>query len=139
MSLIPDEALYYDVKNQEYGFEIRFFNAIAECPANTPVTHIGDFPKQLGMSGYIGDADDHLSDPKQEEPREFSHYFKEIVPGVSVDVYQVCDAFKMPAAVDHAVKKCLASGNRGYKDQRQDIEEAIKSLRRQLEIIDVWA
>lgn len=27
----------------------------------------------------------------------------------------------------------------GYNDQRQDIEEAMKSLRRQLEIIDEWA
>lgn len=70
---------------------------------------------------------------------EHSHYYKEIKPGVVVDVYNVCDAFKMPAAVDHAVKKLLASGDRGYKDQRQDIEEAIKSLRRQLEIIDEWA
>ena len=33
----------------------------------------------------------------------------------------------------------INTGLRGYKDQRQDIEEAIKSLRRQLEIIDEWA
>lgn len=56
MSLIPDKALYYAIYDREYGFEISFYDTIASCPANTNVNHIGDFPKQLGMSGYIGDG-----------------------------------------------------------------------------------
>lgn len=62
-------------------------------------------------------------------------YSREIKPGVFVDVYDVLNAFKTgSAAVDHAVKKLLAPGQRGVKSREQDLNEAIASIRRAVEI-----
>lgn len=53
----------------------------------------------------------------------------------SVDVYSVLDAFEVNnAAIQHAIKKLLASGKRGYKDKTQDINEAIESLNRAIKM-----
>lgn len=55
--------------------------------------------------------------------------------GVEIDVYDVLQAFKVTnPAIAHAVKKCLAPGQRGAKSWVQDVEEAIKSLTRALEM-----
>jgi len=52
-----------------------------------------------------------------------------------VDVYDVLVAFDVTdPAVAHAVKKCLAPGQRGAKSREQDIKEAIASLERALEL-----
>lgn len=62
-------------------------------------------------------------------------YSREIKPGVFVDVYDVLNAFKTgSAAVDHAVKKLLAPGQRGVKPREQDLKEAIASIERAIEI-----
>ena len=55
--------------------------------------------------------------------------------GVEIDVYDVLQAFRVTnPAIAHAVKKCLAPGQRGAKSWAQDVEEAIKSLTRALEM-----
>ena len=52
-----------------------------------------------------------------------------------IDVYDVLGAFKVyNPAVAHAVKKLLAPGGRGAKGWHQDVEEAIKSLTRALQM-----
>ena len=52
---------------------------------------------------------------------------------VEVDVYDVLDAFKTSCpAMDHAAKKILAAGTRGYKDSVQDKNEAIQSINRSI-------
>ena len=54
---------------------------------------------------------------------------------VEVDVYDVLDAFKTRCpAMDHAAKKILAAGTRGYKDSLQDKREAISSINRSIQI-----
>lgn len=54
---------------------------------------------------------------------------------IGVDVYDVLLAFKTGCpALDHAIKKMLCSGLRGYKDAKQDKEEAIKSIQRSIEL-----
>ena len=54
---------------------------------------------------------------------------------VPVDVYCVLAAFPTgSAAVDHAVKKQLAPGQRGHKDRIQDLKEARDSLTRAIEL-----
>lgn len=51
----------------------------------------------------------------------------------TVDVYRVLDAFKTEsAAIDHAVKKLLCAGIRHQKDRKQDLEEAISSIKAEL-------
>lgn len=54
---------------------------------------------------------------------------------VPVDVYCVLAAFPTgSAAVDHAVKKQLAPGQRGTKSRLQDLKEAYASLGRAIEL-----
>jgi len=53
----------------------------------------------------------------------------------SVDVYDVLHAWNVTnPAIQHAVKKLLQPGARGTKSKRQDIEEAMASIKRALEL-----
>ena len=63
------------------------------------------------------------------------HYFKDVTHLKTIDVYRVLDLFNVTnPCVQHAVKKLLCSGQRGVKDTRQDVQEAITSLVRYLEM-----
>lgn len=63
------------------------------------------------------------------------HYFKDVTHLKTIDVYRVLDLFGVSnPCVQHAVKKLLCSGQRGVKDTRQDVQEAITSLVRYLEM-----
>ena len=54
---------------------------------------------------------------------------------VIIDVYDVLKAFNVTnPATQHAIKKLLASGQRGYKDTQQDLDEAIQSIQRAKEL-----
>lgn len=64
-----------------------------------------------------------------------SHYYKDVSSYSSIDVYRIAEMFDLDNATGHAVKKLLCSGGRGAKDQRQDIEEAIDTLQRKLEML----
>jgi hypothetical protein len=58
-------------------------------------------------------------------------YQKRLRNNIAIDVYDVLDAFSVEnPALQHAIKKMLCAGQRGYKDYEQDIEEAIASLQR---------
>lgn len=62
-------------------------------------------------------------------------YQREIKPGTVVDVYDVLKAFNVICpAMAHAIKKCLAPGQRGVKDATQDKEEAIASIQRSIQM-----
>ena len=70
--------------------------------------------------------------------RKHSHYFKPVPAGVThIDVYRVLEMFGVTdQALGHAAKKILVAGGRGTKDQRKDIQEAIDTLQRKLEMLD---
>ena len=71
------------------------------------------------------------------QPR--NKYDREILPGVYVDVYDVLGAFKTNStAIDHAVKKLLAPGQRGVKDRITDLNEAIESIQREIDRVSQW-
>ncbi len=64
-----------------------------------------------------------------------SKYQREIKPGVFIDVYDVLKAYDVACpAMAHAIKKCLAPGQRGVKDSLQDKHEAITSIERSIEM-----
>jgi len=66
---------------------------------------------------------------------EYKHYQKNVEHLKWVDVYRVLDLFGVSnPCVQHAVKKLLCSGQRGVKDTQQDVQEAITSLLRYLEM-----
>ncbi len=64
-----------------------------------------------------------------------SHYFKDVQTLKSVDVYRVLVLFGVTnPCLQHAIKKLLCAGQRGNKDQKRDVQEAIASLVRYLEM-----
>ena len=65
---------------------------------------------------------------------EINKYQKEC-KGVVIDVYDVLKAFNVVnPATQHALKKLLAGGKRGYKSVEQDYREAIQSIERAIEL-----
>lgn len=57
------------------------------------------------------------------------------IKGVKADVYDVLKAFDITCpATQHAIKKLLKAGKRGYKDAEQDLDEAISSINRAKEL-----
>jgi len=75
------------------------------------------------------------AEAKAKSNNNTTNKYKRECKGVMIDVYDVLSAFNVvnPAA-QHAVKKLLASGQRGYKDVKQDLEEAIVSIERAIEL-----
>ena len=67
-------------------------------------------------------------------------YAKPIPKGLtSLDVYDVLIMFEVhDPAVQHAIKKLLACGQRGHKNAFQDLREARESIDRALEIISTY-
>ena len=66
---------------------------------------------------------------------EYKHYQKSVEHLKWVDVYRVLDLFNVVnPCIQHAIKKLLCAGQRGAKDERKDIEEAVSSLVRCLEM-----
>ena len=64
-----------------------------------------------------------------------SHYFKDVSNLKHIDIYRVLLLFCVTdPCLQHATKKLLCAGNRGVKDELKDVQEAIASLTRYLEI-----
>lgn len=62
-------------------------------------------------------------------------YMREIHAGVWVDVYDVIEAFEVTdGGFQHALKKILACGKRGHKDESEDRKDILVSVKRSNEI-----
>lgn len=94
-----------------------------------------DYYDDLNLSskgGYI---------PPPEKP---SNKYQKLIKGKAVDctptncyvdVYDVLKAFDVTCpAMQHAIKKMLCSGTRGYKNAEKDKLEAIASIERSIEL-----
>lgn len=97
--------------------------------------------KRKGIEAYISIDKSTLKDIKAradifcEKTSKHNHYFKNVENLNMIDVYRVLELFDVQShAVGHAVKKLLCSGGRGSKDYLQDIQEAIDSLQREIEM-----
>lgn len=68
--------------------------------------------------------------------RTHNHYFKDVSKLAEVDVYRVLELFKVTdQALGHAIKKLLVAGGRGAgKDMGRDVQEAIDTLTRRMEM-----
>lgn len=61
--------------------------------------------------------------------------YKRKVPTLEIDVYDILKAFNVTnPATQHAIKKLLCAGDRGYKDKVQDLKEALASISRAIEL-----
>lgn len=66
-----------------------------------------------------------------------SHYHKNVSDYQTIDVYAVCKIFDVQdpsGCLQHAIKKLLVTGQRGHKDRKTDIQNAIDTLNRLLEL-----
>lgn len=73
----------------------------------------------------------------KEKPKSSNKYLREILPGVWVDVYDVIAAFEVTdGGMQHALKKILATGKRGHKDEAEDRKDIMASVRRSNEIFN---
>ena len=58
-------------------------------------------------------------------------------PTTHVDVYRVLKEFQvLDPGLQHAIKKLLFAGQRGHKDKRQDLLEAVDAIRRSIEMME---
>ena len=71
-------------------------------------------------------------------PRKHAHYFRSVEHIREIDIYRFLDLFNVTdQALGHAIKKLVVPGMRGGgKPARKDIEEAIDTLQRRLEMMD---
>ena len=61
-------------------------------------------------------------------------YIKNI-KGVDIDVYDILQGFEVVnPAIQHAIKKLLMPGTRGYKNKIQDLNEAKQSIERAISL-----
>jgi len=92
----------------------------------------------IARNGNDGLHYDSVMTPEEQEdygPKPRSKYHVEIRPGVWIDVYDVLHAFRVTNPGDqHALKKLLKPGQRGYKDANQDRREAVVSIERAIEL-----
>lgn len=57
-------------------------------------------------------------------------------PFLNIDVYRVIKLFKVTdPGCQQALKKILFAGQRGYKDQVRDLEEAMQALQRSVDML----
>lgn len=64
------------------------------------------------------------------------HYFKKC-PYDEIDVYRILKLFNVTdPCIQHAIKKLLCVGIRGAKDEIKDVQEAIDSLTRWLDMMN---
>lgn len=70
--------------------------------------------------------------------RKHAHYFRSVANLTEIDLYRFFDLFGVTdQALGHAIKKLVVPGMRGGgKPARVDIQEAIDTLQRRLEMMD---
>lgn len=66
-----------------------------------------------------------------------SRYHKDVSAYDMIDVYDVLRLYEVEShPVGHAIKKLLMAGRRGAKDYRQDLQEAVDSIQREIDTLD---
>ena len=65
-----------------------------------------------------------------------SHYHKDVSDLDTIDIYAICDLYvdDKSGCIQHAVKKLLCGGKRGAKNELKDLQEAIDTIQRKIEI-----
>lgn len=66
-----------------------------------------------------------------------SHYHKDVSRYDTIDIYVICDLYvdDKSGCIQHAVKKLLCGGKRGAKDEVKDLQEAMDTIQRKIEIL----
>jgi hypothetical protein len=70
---------------------------------------------------------------------KYARKIRQTLPGegqgntITIDLYDVLNAWPVSAVLQHAVKKLLMPGERGHKSREKDLREAIYSIERELQ------
>lgn len=68
--------------------------------------------------------------------RKHSHYHKDVKRLNTIDVYRVLQLFGVTdPCTQHTIKKLLCAGQRGSKGLLQDLQEAVDTINRRIEMI----
>jgi len=106
----------------------------------------GDIVTMDNMKELLNEANDSvkhivrparmgLTEDRNVIPR--NKYMREVAPGIWIDVYDIIDAFDVTdGGMQHALKKILACGSRGHKDEEEDRSDILASIVRSNEIFD---
>ena len=70
----------------------------------------------------------------QKPSSEFGHYYRDVSHLEKIDIYRFCDLFGIKGPLEHALKKIACAGQRGAKDFYKDLNEAIQSIHRAIEM-----
>lgn len=85
---------------------------------------------------WLAEIDAHMANTDVVE-KPVNKYEREILPNVWVDVYDVIAAFEVTdGGMAHALKKILATGKRGHKDEAEDRKDILASVKRSNEIFN---
>ena len=113
-----------------------------EASDNRPVKDAGTGRCKL----YDFDGAEWANNPFSEPPidpvetnepdeRKHKHYFKDVRHLDFIDVYRVIDLWEVSdPCLQHIIKKCLAAGKRGHKDEDKDFQDIFDSAARALEM-----
>lgn len=121
----------------------KVFNKQAEL--NSQIPHLHNRMVCINNTNQLDKAiTDYLMSLQSETSKQsnavlYPHYFKDVSHLSEVDVYRVCKLFGVndaSGAKHHAIKKLLVSGNRGAKDNIQDIIEARDTLNRLITLME---
>lgn len=101
----------------------------------------GDASQHYTSEQLAAKADKRIDDAAQGVREAFgiampTNKYQRTIKGVTVDVYDVLAAFGVTCqARGHAIKKLLMAGQRGHKDEAQDLREAVQAIERSIELI----
>lgn len=68
--------------------------------------------------------------------QKHNHYFRDVSHLDKIDIYRFCELFGVTGPLEHALKKITCAGKRGAKDEIKDLNEAIDSIKRKIEMIE---
>lgn len=136
---VPEWATHYALEREKHGLHLTVHFLENEGISGI-VSHQIKPVSELAKDLAIADVCQQIKEkPLEDRMAPRNKYDREIVPGLWVDVYDVLDAFTVTrSAVAHAVKKLLAPGQRGVKDELVDLEEARDSITRAVQKFDEW-
>lgn len=112
-----------------------------EWPTDERIDRIGRDRTTEDMGHYDEQREEHKQQTKPVSPQA-NKYDRTIIGKYGsgkcvVDVYRVLNAFPSGSPeIDHALKKLLAAGKRGAKDELQDLREAIQSIEARIDYLN---
>ena len=132
-------AMYQNGEGVEEDYEeaVKWLTKAAEQGLREAASRIDKIQKYK----LINEAKIFLKEHKKAACQD-NKYIKEVINiidgeiiRVTVDVYDIIDSFGVTCpALQHAIKKILFAGERGHKDKNQDLNEALQSIYRAIQL-----